>query len=54
MRILPPTTGRCDLHEGLAARLRGNVDLRRASPLLTLQVIGRGLLLDDGDQDTLP
>ena len=48
---LPPVR-RFDLQEELAAALRSAVDLvdlRRASAVMAMQVIGRGLLLFDGD-----
>lgn len=46
---------RFDLQERLATLLRRNVDLvdlTQASPVLAVQVIGHGLLLDDIDPDT--
>lgn len=46
---------RFDLQERLATLLRRNVDLvdlTQASPVLAVQVFGRGLLLDDVDPDT--
>lgn len=48
-------TQRFDLQERLATLLGRNVDLvdlTQASPVLAVQVIGRGLLLDDLDPDT--